>query len=66
MDDRREIVKRRFGSAHDKPCKQPTTITCALWRCQYANECQHPNETKKCAGIWADTSEQSEIMQCKN
>jgi hypothetical protein len=35
-----EIVWRRFGSSHEKPCKRPSTITCAMWECQKANECQ--------------------------
>lgn len=31
---------RRFGSAHDKPCKNPSVVTCAMWECQQANECR--------------------------
>lgn len=37
----REIIKRRFGPDHDRPCNKPTTLTCAMWDCQAANECQH-------------------------
>lgn len=36
----KEIVARRFGLDHDKPCKRPDVITCAQWRCQMANECR--------------------------
>ncbi len=35
-----EIAWRRFGRDHAKPCKNPDTLTCALWECQKANECQ--------------------------
>lgn len=35
-----EIVWRRFGRDHDKPCRNPTVLTCAFWECQVANECQ--------------------------
>ena len=35
------ISSRRFGESHEKPCKRPTVLTCALWECQHANECQH-------------------------
>jgi hypothetical protein len=35
-----EIMWRRFGSEHDKPCKRPTVLTCAMWECQQANECR--------------------------
>lgn len=35
-----EFVWRRFGREHEKPCKRPTIITCAMWECQYANECR--------------------------
>ena len=34
------IVWRRFGRNHDKPCKRPDILTCALWECQKANECR--------------------------
>lgn len=40
----RDIIKRRFGPEHEKPCKNPSTATCALWECQKANECQHGNQ----------------------
>ena len=36
----REVSARRFGPNHEKPCKKPTTITCALWKCQEKNKCQ--------------------------
>ena len=32
---------RRFGRDHDKPCKQPTVLTCAMPECQLADECQY-------------------------
>jgi hypothetical protein len=35
-----EIVNRRFGRDHDKPCKRPEVLTCAQWECQQAGECQ--------------------------
>jgi hypothetical protein len=35
-----EIVGRRFGSDHEKPCAEPEIRTCALWNCQIANQCQ--------------------------
>lgn len=38
-----EIVKRRFGRDHERPCNRPGVLTCALPKCQYANECRsHP------------------------
>jgi hypothetical protein len=37
MDD---TVWRRFGRDHDKPCKRPTVLTCAMWECQKANHCR--------------------------
>jgi hypothetical protein len=33
-------VWRRFGREHDKPCRRPEVLTCALCECQRANECQ--------------------------
>ena len=36
-----EIVQRRFGIEHEKPCIDPNAIECALYACQEANECQH-------------------------
>jgi len=36
-----EIVKRRFGSRHDKPCARPEVLTCAMPECQLANRCRH-------------------------
>jgi hypothetical protein len=35
-----EIVSRRFGRDHEKPCKRPDVLTCAMWPCQSAGECQ--------------------------
>ena len=35
-----KIVRRRFGSQHDKPCARPNTLTCALWECQKADRCK--------------------------
>lgn len=35
-----EAVWRRFGSRHENPCKRPEVLTCAMWECQYANQCQ--------------------------
>lgn len=35
-----EVFGRRFGSRHDKPCKDPNVTTCTLYECQTANECQ--------------------------
>lgn len=40
--DKKDIVKRRFGSLHDKPCNRPNVLTCALWECQKADTCQAP------------------------
>lgn len=37
----REIVRRRFGSRHDKPCERPETLTCAIWECQVRDRCVH-------------------------
>jgi hypothetical protein len=31
---------RRFGRQHDKPCKRPNILTCAMWECQQADECR--------------------------
>jgi hypothetical protein len=36
-----KIVWRRFGRDHDKPCRRPEMLTCAMWKCQRANQCQH-------------------------
>lgn len=36
-----EIVMRRFGSDHDKPCSRPEVITCSLWDCQVRDRCQY-------------------------
>jgi hypothetical protein len=36
-----KIVARRFGSRHERPCKNPNMLTCAAAECQYANACQH-------------------------
>lgn len=36
-----EIVQRRFGKEHDRPCHRPNVLTCAMPECQYANACQH-------------------------
>jgi hypothetical protein len=38
-----EIVRRRFGRDHDKPCNRPSILTCAMPECQYANACQAPS-----------------------
>jgi hypothetical protein len=38
------IVHRRFGRDHSKPCNRPNVLTCALWECQRANECQREGE----------------------
>ena len=35
-----EMVTRRFGRTHERPCKNPRTLTCAMPECQYANECR--------------------------
>lgn len=35
-----DIVRRRFGRNHDKPCNKPDVLTCALWECQNADQCQ--------------------------
>lgn len=37
-----EIVRRRFGSAHEQPCNDPSMITCAKWECQIKGECRLP------------------------
>lgn len=36
-----EIVRRRFGSRHEKPCINPSVLTCAKVKCQLANRCKH-------------------------
>lgn len=35
-----EIVRRRFGSRHEKPCNDPGVLTCAKWECQVNDCCQ--------------------------
>lgn len=35
-----EIARRRFGRDHGDPCIKADCITCALWQCQVAGECQ--------------------------
>ena len=42
MSTEADIVKRRFGSRHEKPCSRPSVLTCALWECQKAGECRLP------------------------
>ena len=43
-----EIVWRRFGRNHAKPCKRPTVLTCAFSECQHADACQHqPTEEER-------------------
>lgn len=44
-----EIVNRRFGREHVLPCKDPNTITCALYKCQISNECRRAT----CSGTGA-------------
>jgi len=34
-----EIVSRRFGSRHEKPCDDPNVLTCTSPPCQAANKC---------------------------
>jgi hypothetical protein len=34
-------VWRRFGRDHEKPCRDPSVLTCAMPECQYANQCQN-------------------------
>jgi hypothetical protein len=35
-----EVVQRRFGRDHEKPCRRPDVLTCAKWNCQSAGACQ--------------------------
>ena len=35
-----QIVRRRFGSEHGDPCERKGVLTCAMWQCQVAGECQ--------------------------
>lgn len=41
-EDVNEVVWRRFGPKHEKPCNRPGVTTCALWDCQHANRCLDP------------------------
>jgi hypothetical protein len=41
-----EIVYRRFGRDHKRPCRRPEVTTCALWACQFANACQSHNGSR--------------------
>jgi hypothetical protein len=34
------LHQRRFGRDHEKPCNDPTVLTCAFSECQEANECR--------------------------
>lgn len=36
-----EIISRRFGPNHDKPCERPEILMCSLWECQRRNQCQY-------------------------
>lgn len=36
-----DIVRRRFGSLHDKPCSRAEVLTCARWECQVRDRCQY-------------------------
>lgn len=33
-------VHRRFGRDHEKPCKRPDVLSCAMVECQMADECR--------------------------
>lgn len=35
-----DVLARRFGSAHARPCADPNTVTCTLWDCQERNRCK--------------------------
>jgi hypothetical protein len=41
-----EIIMRRFGRDHDKPCADPTVLTCTFVECQVANRCQKVRDGK--------------------
>ena len=41
-----EVIWRRFGSEHEKPCKRLGVTTCAMWECQKANQCQWDEATQ--------------------
>lgn len=40
MADVEEIVKRRYGRRHEKPCAKPDTLSCSLWECQERDRCR--------------------------
>jgi len=35
-----DVIARRFGPRHARPCADPQTITCALYECQERNRCK--------------------------
>lgn len=34
------IALRRYGRDHDKPCNDPSVLTCAMLECQVADRCR--------------------------
>jgi hypothetical protein len=40
-------IWRRFGRNHDKPCKRPEILTCAMWECQKADKCRWNHRREK-------------------
>lgn len=44
-------VWRRFGRDHDKPCGDPTMLTCAVPECQIANRCRLLPDKESGAGV---------------
>jgi len=42
-----EIVSRRFGSRHERPCLNENMLTCAMPDCQFANCCQYLEREKR-------------------
>lgn len=56
----REIVARRFGSRHAKPCANPQVLTCAMWKCQVADSCQKDKRASLAPGGDANAQERED------
>lgn len=62
--ERDKILARRFGRDHDKPCRRSKVLTCALWECQRANQCQNIVAGARKEPVMAETAQADET--CPN
>ena len=52
QEEMARISKRALGRAHDRPCHDPSVISCRRFKCQKAHRCmislkKQPTEQKK-------------------